>query len=111
MAKILLTLFALTLILGQTNGAISCENDIFHLVRPCGAFVLTEDAKPFDECCVGLQSVAKMAAVSQSDRKDICECIKYFEAFGFVKYEKAKQLPDLCHFTNFMPIEPNPDCS
>ncbi|KAH0778497.1 hypothetical protein KY290_004924 [Solanum tuberosum] len=115
MAKIILTLFALALILGQTNGdvngGVNCERDVLHLVKPCSLFVLAQDPKPSEECCVGLQSLAKTAAASQSDRKVLCDCIKYLEKFGFVNYTKAKQLPQLCHFTAFMPIEPNPDCS
>ncbi|KAK6777373.1 hypothetical protein RDI58_024090 [Solanum bulbocastanum] len=110
MAKILLTLFALALILGQTNGVVHCEKDVIPLVKPCSGFVLGKDAKPNQKCCVGLQSLAKTAAASELDRKTLCICINYLERSGFVNYTKAVQLPDLCHFITFMPIEPNPDC-
>ncbi|KAK4723763.1 hypothetical protein R3W88_026542 [Solanum pinnatisectum] len=89
MAKILLTLFALALILGQTNGVVHCEKDVIPLVKPCSA------------------------AASELDRKTLCICINHLERSGFVNivnYIKAVQLPDLCHFITFMPIEPNPHC-
>ncbi|XP_015169509.1 non-specific lipid-transfer protein 3-like [Solanum tuberosum] len=113
MAKILLTLFALALMLGQTNGVVQCEKDVIPLVKPCSGFALGKDAKPSKKCCVGLQSLAKIAAASESDRKTLCICISHLERSGsvnIVNYAKAVKLPDLCHFITFMPIEPNPDC-
>ncbi|KAH0720011.1 hypothetical protein KY284_005041 [Solanum tuberosum] len=55
--------------------------------------------------------LAKIAAASQQDRKDICLCLKTAMRGSRADYSKAKQLPDLCHYTSFMPFEPNPDCS
>nr|XP_004248054.2 non-specific lipid-transfer protein C, cotyledon-specific isoform-like [Solanum lycopersicum] len=111
MTKILLTLFSLALVLGQTYGNIQCGTDVIPKVMSCGGFILGDDAKPSQACCVGLQDLAKTAAASQTDRKDICLCFKAAMQGAKVKYDKAKQLPDLCHFTPFMPLEPNPDCS
>ncbi|KAG5579516.1 hypothetical protein H5410_050143 [Solanum commersonii] len=111
MGKILLTLFALALIFCQTNGVIQCGTYVLPKVKPCGGFVLGQDAKPSQDCCVGLQDLAKIAAASQSDRKDICICFKALMKAGQVNFKKAKQLPNLCNFTTFMPITPNPDCS
>ncbi|XP_049373964.1 non-specific lipid-transfer protein C, cotyledon-specific isoform-like [Solanum verrucosum] len=111
MAKILLTLFSLALILGQTNAVIQCGTDVIPKVISCGGFILGDDAKPSQACCVGLQDLAKIASASQPDRKDICLCFKAAMQGSKVNYTKAKQLPDLCHFTPFMPMVPNPDCS
>uniref|UniRef100_M1DNA4 Bifunctional inhibitor/plant lipid transfer protein/seed storage helical domain-containing protein n=1 Tax=Solanum tuberosum TaxID=4113 RepID=M1DNA4_SOLTU len=111
MAKNLLILFALALILGQTNAVINCDTGIIPKLVPCKGFIIDEDATPSQECCVGLQMLAKIAAASQQDRKDICLCLKTAMRGSRVDYSKAKQLPDLCHFTSFMPFEPNPDCS
>lgn len=111
MTKILLILFSLALILSQTNGVIQCGTDVLPKVKPCGGFVLGQDPTPSNDCCVGLQDLAKIAAASQSDRKDICICFKALMKAGQVNFKKSKQLPGLCKFTSFMPITPNPDCS
>ncbi|WMV49304.1 hypothetical protein MTR67_042689 [Solanum verrucosum] len=96
---------------GQTNAVIQCDTDIIPKVTSCKGFVLGQDVTPSQECCVGLQDLAKIADASQPDRKDICLCLKGLMKGSPVNYTKPKQLPDLCHFTTFMPLEPNPDCS
>ncbi|XP_059302815.1 non-specific lipid-transfer protein-like [Lycium ferocissimum] len=111
MAKTILTLFALALILGQTNAVMQCGTDVIPKVISCGGFVLGMAATPSQDCCVGLQSLAKVAAASQPDRKDICMCFKAAMKAAPVDYSKTKQLPELCNFTSPIPIEPNLDCS
>ncbi|KAG5579468.1 hypothetical protein H5410_050095 [Solanum commersonii] len=96
MTKIILTLFALALIVGQiTNATIQCGRA----------------TSPSQDCCVGLQSLAKTAAASQPNHKDTCNCIKVAVQTFAMDYSKAKQLPQLCNYPSIIPIEPNLDCS
>ncbi|KAJ8556337.1 hypothetical protein K7X08_023095 [Anisodus acutangulus] len=111
MANTLLTLLALALILGQTNAAIQCGTDVIPKVISCESFMIGQAPTPSKDCCVGLQSLAKTAAASQPDRKAICTCLAAAMKPFPVDFKKAKKLPVLCHFTPFVPIEPNPDCS
>lgn len=55
MEKIVLLLFVLALILGQTNATITCSIDVIPKVITCQGFILGPDTKPSQECCVGLQ--------------------------------------------------------
>ncbi|XP_060204035.1 non-specific lipid-transfer protein A-like [Lycium barbarum] len=111
MTKILLTLFGLALIVGQTNATIQCGTDVMPKVMSCGSYMVGPAPTPSKECCVGLQDLAKIAAASQPDRKAICTCITAAMKTVPVDFEKAKKLPDLCHFKPFMPLDRNPDCS
>ncbi|KAM3251100.1 non-specific lipid-transfer protein 3 [Capsicum annuum] len=111
MAKILLTLFALALILGQTNAVIQCGTDVAPKLISCFTFLLGRATSPSQDCCVGLQGLAKTGITSQSDRKDICMCIRTAtQTFAF-DYTKAVKLPQLCNYTSAISIEPNLDCS
>ncbi|XP_009802989.1 non-specific lipid-transfer protein A-like [Nicotiana tabacum] len=110
MAKILIALFALSLILGQTNADIQCS-DVISKVSSCEGYLLGKVAAPSPNCCFGLQDLAKVADDSQPDRQTICQCFKAAMQTFPVDFQKAKQLPQICHFKSTIPIEPNVDCS
>ncbi|WMV49274.1 hypothetical protein MTR67_042659 [Solanum verrucosum] len=112
MTKIILTLFALALIVGQiANATIQCGTDVAPKIIICFSFLLGRATSPSQDCCVGLQSLAKTAAASQPNHKDICNCIKVAVQTFAMDYSKAKQLPQLCNYPSIIPIESNLDCS
>lgn len=110
MTKIILKLFALALILGKTNASIQCGTDVAPKIINCFSFLLGRAISPCQDCCVGLQGLAKTTTASQSDPKDICNCIEVAVQTFAVDYSKAKQLPQLCNYPSTIPIEPNLDC-
>ncbi|PHT55696.1 hypothetical protein CQW23_04182 [Capsicum baccatum] len=78
---------------------------------PLESFLLGRATSPSQDCCVGLQGLAKTAITSQSERKDICMCIRTAtQTFAF-DYTKAVKLPQLCNYTSAISIELNLDCS
>ncbi|WMV49309.1 hypothetical protein MTR67_042694, partial [Solanum verrucosum] len=113
--KFFLTLFALTLILdqtnGQTNGIIHCGTDVTPKIIPCTSFMVGQVEIPPQICCDGMQILSRIAFDSELNHKVVCRCFKAALDSIPVDYSKARQLPQLCNFSSFVPIGPNLDCS
>ena len=65
---------------------------------PCVPFLKGKAPKPEPACCEGARAVVG-GCTTPGDVKAMCECFKNAQARMKIDPEKAKQLPDLCHYT------------
>ncbi|KAK4398917.1 Non-specific lipid-transfer protein 2A [Sesamum angolense] len=87
--------------------AISCTQALEFLM-PCQSYLLgLGGINP--SCCVGAQSLAA-AAVSPTDRKSVCQCLKQVATLATVDEDYAKQLPQLCNVDVPIPLQLNINC-
>ncbi|KAK4439374.1 Non-specific lipid-transfer protein 2A [Sesamum alatum] len=87
--------------------AISCTQALEFLM-PCQSYLLGL-AGIGSSCCLGAQSLAR-AAVSPTDRKSVCQCLKQVAMTAKVDEDKAKQLPQLCNIDVPVPVQFNVNC-
>ncbi|KAL0315117.1 UNVERIFIED_CONTAM: Non-specific lipid-transfer protein 11 [Sesamum calycinum] len=86
---------------------LSCTQALEFLM-PCQSYLLgLGGINP--SCCVGAQSLAA-AAVSPTDRKSVCQCLKQVATLARVDEDYAKQLPQLCNIDVPIPLQLNINC-
>ncbi|CAA0826501.1 Non-specific lipid-transfer protein 8 [Striga hermonthica] len=85
-------------------------NDAVSQVLPCEAYLLSGEAQPNAACCAAVQSLDKMVMSSTGDRRAICQCFKGIANSLPVNLDKAQRLPNLCHVTVTVKIDPNVNC-
>ncbi|KAL7130344.1 hypothetical protein ABFS83_13G127500 [Erythranthe nasuta] len=86
-------------------------NDAVARVLPCEAFLLSGDSTPSAACCSAVQSLDQTATASAGDRRAICECFKDVAKSFPINLAKAQLLPELCHVTVGVKIDPDVDCT
>lgn len=100
------------LILGvATNSAsgISCGEAITKLI-PCEPFLLGWSSSVSVSCCSGAASLNQLVGSDPSQLKGLCVCLKQAATSMGVNAANAKHIPDLCHITTPVPIDPNVNC-
>ncbi|OIT02248.1 PREDICTED: non-specific lipid-transfer protein C, cotyledon-specific isoform-like isoform X2 [Nicotiana attenuata] len=74
----ILVLVTLALIIVLTKAEkiqFQCD-DLIPRMSSCHGFLLSQSATPNQECCAGVQDLARVAVASQAGRQAICECFK-----------------------------------
>ncbi|KAK4439377.1 hypothetical protein Salat_0272600 [Sesamum alatum] len=99
----------LALVVGRGTAEVQCSDAVSQLL-PCEGFLLGGDTAPSAGCCVSVQSLANIAAASQSDRKALCQCFKDTAKTFPINLDNARQLPQLCHVNINVAIDPSVNC-
>ncbi|OMO74109.1 Plant lipid transfer protein/Par allergen [Corchorus olitorius] len=88
--------------------SMTCQQAVTTLL-PCQPFLTGQVPNPTVPCCIAVAKINEEATTTQTHR-DLCECLKKAAPTFGVKPEKAKVLPDLCHVSVPVPIDPSIDC-
>ncbi|KAK9291726.1 hypothetical protein L1049_019675 [Liquidambar formosana] len=88
---------------------ITCSDAATALV-PCLTFLVGfGPGQPSDQCCTGAQNLNKAANTTEA-RRTLCQCLKDAEGSYPINFDRAKQLPALCHLNTSIVISPDIDC-
>ncbi|KAF5728886.1 hypothetical protein HS088_TW21G01040 [Tripterygium wilfordii] len=89
--------------------ALDCNQAVLSL-SPCLSFVIGFAPTPAAQCCAAVANLNSQA-ITKELRQELCNCLKNaFKDYGSY-VAKAKQIPELCHISIPVPIDPNVDCS
>ncbi|PIN09306.1 hypothetical protein CDL12_18110 [Handroanthus impetiginosus] len=108
--KLMTAAVFLVLVFRPSMAEIQCSDAVTDLL-PCEPFLLSGDPVPNAACCGGVQTLDRIAQASRDDKRAICECFKEVAKSFPVNFDKAKALPQLCHVTVDVAIDPNVNCT
>ncbi|KAF1002385.1 non-specific lipid-transfer protein AP10-like [Apium graveolens] len=99
-------LVVLTLTVSPAS-SISCQDAVTKIL-PCELYLLGfgDVSVP---CCQGVAQLNQIAS-SKSELKSLCICLKQAAQQFHINADRARQLPDRCHVTTPVPIDPNINC-
>ncbi|KAM1456231.1 hypothetical protein ACFX10_005350 [Malus domestica] len=92
------------------NGDITCQEALMDLM-PCKEYLTgSGPGTPPIGCCIGVKTVSD-AATTRECRRNLCECFKKAAAGIPINPDRLRHLPDLCHVSLPVPLDPKIDCA
>ncbi|XP_041023150.1 non-specific lipid-transfer protein 1-like [Juglans microcarpa x Juglans regia] len=102
--------FVILILSACHSEAMTCPEALVILL-PCKPFL--EGALPDSPnflCCLGVQKLTQEASTTET-RRAVCQCLKNATLGFHINLDRAKQIPQLCHINDPIPIDPNVDCN
>ncbi|KAG7963070.1 hypothetical protein I3843_09G099600 [Carya illinoinensis] len=102
--------FVILILSACHSEAMTCPEALMILL-PCKPFVEGAGSdSPGLLCCLGVQKLTQEASTPET-RRAVCQCVKNAAQEFHIDLGKAKQIPQLCHINDPIPIDPEVDCN
>ncbi|CAN1297963.1 Non-specific lipid-transfer protein [Linum perenne] len=88
---------------------VTCPSALLQLL-PCLTYLTKQAPSPSPQCCSNVKQLNDEANTTPI-RQQVCNCIKSAALSYHVDPAVAKGLPELCHVSVPVPVDPKIDCS